>query len=147
MKTLLKKWFSNKKNKNASTKTLSRRRNGIRIESLEPRCMMAATAVLDFDGEWMSSSQFEDFGWDQISSQTTSSFTGLFNNDNMFLDMDGNGTVNGTDANLGINQIVNKVRQDFSPYALNIVIGDQDNFSSLSNTDNDVLVLITGGSR
>jgi hypothetical protein len=91
-------------------------------------------------------SQFEDFGWDQISSQTTSSFTGLFNNDNMFLDMDGNGTVNGTDANLGINQIVNKVRQDYSPYALNLVIGDQDNFSSLSNTDNDVLVLITGGS-
>ncbi|MEO2048251.1 MAG: hypothetical protein ABGX16_16990 [Pirellulales bacterium] len=125
---------------------MSRRRHGGQIESLEPRCMMAATAVLDFDGEWMSSAQFQSFGWDQISSQTTSSFNSLFNDSNMFLDMNGSGAVNGTDANLAIGQIMDKVRQDYAPYDLNIVLGDQDNFSSLTNTDNDVLVLITGGS-
>ncbi len=66
------------------------------------------------------------------------------------LDMNGNGVVNSTDADIAIDQILAKVRQDYAPYRLFTGAGDQDAFQGSSInifTDSrvgDAMVIING---
>ena len=83
-------------------------------------------AIIDFDGDFVTSAQFQQGSWN-LPSQTVSSFRGLFTTGApAFLDADKNGVVNQTDANIVINKILAKVRQDYDPYHITVFSGDQD---------------------
>ena len=145
-----------RRNRNRPRKRPSRQ--NLEFGQLEDRKMfavvgMTSTAVLDFDGEWMNSAQLQEGRWDtddfNVAGDWVSfpSFDSLFNASRPWLDLNGNGLVNGNDAQLAINRIVDKVIQDFSPYDLDIVVGDQDDFRHLmgDRLGGDVNVIISGG--
>jgi len=123
-----------------------------RLENLEAREVPASVgvlkeAILDFDGDFVTTAQFAQGSW-TLPSQTISSFRGMFApGAPAFLDANKDGVINGTDADLVINKIVAKVRQDYDPYHIFIRIGDQDAFQGkLTDSDKgDVMVLINGG--
>lgn len=111
--------------------------------------MLAHLAVLDFNGAGIQAQEMADSHWPAAQQQNIveSSFTSLFNQVRPFLDFNGDHVVNGADAQLAIQQIVAKVRQDFAPYDLDIVVGNaSDHPGFLSDTQTgDVLVVISGG--
>jgi hypothetical protein len=148
------------------------------VETLETRWVPATIgvtkqAIIDFDGDDVTAAQFADGGWTgniALPGQTVSSFRALFNSASPQLDLNGNGIINATDATLlvgradfsgngvvnsvdadmAIAAILNAVRQDFSPYRIQIDSGDQDTFQDMltDDDDGDVMVLVngTGGS-
>lgn len=130
------------------------------IESLENRRLFATlgatnTAVLDFDGEWLNATQLtEASSWDLNDFNNVSngwirfpSFHSVFTSTRPALDVNGDDVTNRDDADLVIDMIVEKVRQDFAPYDLNIVVGDQDNHRDMFNDNilGDALAIISGG--
>jgi Ca2+-binding RTX toxin-like protein len=123
----------------------------LNVETLEGRWVPATLgvtkwAVLDFDGEDLTSTDLIQGGWDR-SSRTLSGFTSLFNDSRPGLDMNGDGGVDVFDTTLAINQLVAKVRADFAPYNVKIFSGDQDSFQYMltDSIRGDAMVLITGG--
>jgi Ca2+-binding RTX toxin-like protein len=114
------------------------------FEALEPRDVK--TAVLDFDGEFISARQMRESQWPNQST-TQASFNTLFNATHPFLDIDSNGQVNATDANLARDRIVQTVRNHFAPYNLEIIVGDQDDHQDLltDRRPGDVIVIVSGG--
>lgn len=120
-----------------------------RFDCLESRVQMSRTAVLDFDGENLTADELRQGGFDHRSSRAFSAFRDLFyynNADTAYLDMNDDGVVNGLDADQAIARIVAKVRADFAPYDLNIILGNHsDNAWRLTNAQvGDVIVMITG---
>jgi hypothetical protein len=75
------------------------------------------------------------------------SFHGVFNGNNAFLDLNGDGLVNRDDSQEAINRIVQKVREDYAPYDLQIIVGDQDYWADTMKYDTrgHVTVMISGG--
>ena len=157
----------------------ARRRSRLACEPLEARWVPATVGVtklvvLDFDGEaQVTAAQFAQAGWsggNALPTQAVSSFRALFNSANPpidldgngvinntdgtllinRLDMNGNGVVNATDADLAVARILAKVRQDYAPYRVQIVSGDQDTFQGAGQnifTDGDVgdaMILVNG---
>jgi hypothetical protein len=147
------------------------RRSRLACEPLEARWQPATVGVtkqvvIDFDGEaQVTAAQFSQGGW-SLPTQSVSSFRALFNSANPpidlngdgtinntdrtllinRLDMNGNGVVNSVDADLAVSRILAKVRQDFAPYRVSIVSGDQDTFQGML-TDFDVgdaMILVNG---
>lgn len=121
--------------------------SGGSVEALEDRRMMTAQAVVDFDGDWISAAELQEGGWNNLGDTSVSSFNSLFSSDRPHLDLNGDGAVNNTDANLAIGQIMDKVRKDYSPYDLSIIVGDQDAYQGIltDNQPGDVMVMVTGG--
>src|SRR5688572_26709435 len=123
-----------------------------RLETLEAREVPATVgvlkqAVLDFDGDFVTAAQFSQGDWN-LPGQTVSSFRGMFTSGApAFLDANGNGVINGVDADIVISRILQKVRQDYDPYHISVFAGDQDTFQSLLTDGDrgDVMVLINGG--
>lgn len=163
----------------ARPKSTRSSRSRLQCEALESRWVPATVgvtklAVLDFDGEdLITASQFTQGGWTgsfALPTQSVTSFRAMFNSttpqidlngDGLAnigdrsqviarLDINGNGVVNSTDANLAIDRILAKVRQDFSPYRILVGTGDQDAFQGSSInifTDSrvgDAMVVING---
>jgi Ca2+-binding RTX toxin-like protein len=133
-------------------KPRSRRRpGGLAFESLESRRVFATDlptiAVLDFDGDALTSAEMAEGGWVEEGATSVPSFTDLFNQTRPFLDMDGNATVDAADAQLAISAILAKVKEDFSPYRLTVKLGDQYDHQHLlrDGTTRDVIVMVTGG--
>lgn len=103
-------------------------------------------AALDFDGEYISSTDMAEGGWSGYHGKIFDSFQSLFTNSRPWLDMNGDNTVNGTDANLAINYVMNKVKADFAPFMLSVFQMDQDSSQLLLKDSivGDVSVIITG---
>lgn len=139
--------------KNAFHSPQPRRRRGPRwavqsaAEALEPRLLLSARAVLDFDGEVLSATDMSEGGWGGFDQTTINSFRDLFDGTISYLDINGDGSINTADADLAINSIVAKVRQDYAPYDLSILVGDQDTHQDMltDGADGDVLVMVSGG--
>ncbi len=147
----MKRWLnvtsgSDRNRKQGSSRGTARRaRRGLGIESLETRCLMSRQAVLDFGGETVSAAEWSDGGWGTRSSQAFSAFSALFTSARTWLDLDGSGTVDAADANQAISRIVAKVRQDFAPYDLSIVVADFNGNGVLTNSQvGDAAVLVVG---
>ena len=157
------------KSKLTRTHGAKRKRRGqqkLNFGKLEDRKMFAAvgytsTAVLDFDSEWMNNTQLEEGRWELSDFESSAwfdngvsfpSFNSLFTNSRPWLDLNNSGSVNNTDATIAIDRIMAKVNQDFSPYDLDILIGDQDSYRSMMGDGTgdadrgDVTVIISGGS-
>lgn len=144
---------------NRSSKVRSPRR--LSFERLETRRVFATlgatnTVVLDFDGESMNDAEISEAWtfWDTsdfknvVNGEATfPSFHSLFSTDRTQLDINGDGTTDAVDAELVIELIAEKVRQDFAPYDLNVVVGDQDDYRHIFHDDilGDALVIISGG--
>jgi Ca2+-binding RTX toxin-like protein len=105
-------------------------------------------AILEFRGEiTLTATEFQQGGWN-LSTRGISGFNGLFTaGAPAFLDANGNGAINETDFNIVMDRIVTKVRQDYDPYHVGVVTGDQGaNQFKLTDADvGDVIVMITGG--
>jgi len=151
MMRFLKNLFARKKNS-------PRRRQSCRleVEMLETRLVPAylgtKIAVLDFGGVTLSDAELLKGGW-QKPGAAVSAFKDLFTADRPFLDLNHDGSVNDVDANLAINMIVAKVKADFAPYDLDIVVGSWSNYSGLFTDDTgynvsdgpgDVMVFVSG---
>jgi hypothetical protein len=117
------------------------------LEPLERRDLMAHVAMLDFDGASFTAMQTAQGNWPNEGSVSQPSFRGLFTSANPQLDVDADGDVDSSDATLAINRIVEKVRQDYAPYDLKILVGNlSDRPSMLVDSQvGDVLVVISGG--
>ena len=122
--------------------------------------MLTALAVLDFDGATAQEIQTASQTLERSSGlSTTSNFVGFISelpvlntqyggyNAYNFLDLDHNGTINRTDGDLTINQIVARVRIDFQAYDVRVVREDN-SARTLSLVNNgqpgDTLVLVSG---
>lgn len=119
------------------------------IEALEPRVLLSARAILDFGDAELTAEEMDQGGWQSPGNTFKPGFHRLFTNARPQLDMNGDGTVNGSDATIAISSIVKKVQQDFAPYDLSIIVGSQDRYQHVL-TDaqpGDVLVMVTGGSN
>jgi Ca2+-binding RTX toxin-like protein len=122
------------------------------LEHLEGRLVPATVGVnkcaaLDFDGDSISRAELREGGWDLSSGRTFASFHSLFTSSRPWLDLNGDGAVNGPDATWAIdNVIMPKVLHDFAPFKLSVFQGDQDdNQRWLSDwIVGDVMVIITG---
>ena len=119
---------------------------------LVPAYLGTKIAVLDFGGVVLSDAELLKGGW-QEPGAAVSAFKNLFTADNPFLDLNHDGSVNDVDANLAINMIVAKVKADFAPYDLDIVVGSWNNYSGLFTDDTgynvsdgpgDVMVFVSG---
>lgn len=123
----------------------------LQLENLENRLVPATVGVskwgvLDFDGEYLSTSQLSAGDWGSHDAASLASFQSLFTNARPWLDMNGDAFVNSTDANLAIGQIMNKVKADYTPYKVSIFQGDQDDYQWILSDSvvGDVIVVITG---
>lgn len=121
----------------------------LEVETLEPRLVPASlgtkTAILDFGGVTLNQAELQSGGWGFNSAQV-STFKDLFTADRPFLDLNFDGAVNDSDAQIGIDQIVAKVKADFAPYDLNVRVDSWSHNSGIL-TDarvGDVMVFITG---
>jgi Ca2+-binding RTX toxin-like protein len=134
----------------AAPRAALRQRYRATLEPLEDRLALSRIAVIDFDGPTISAQRFTDGQWqNQQAAVNFASFRGMFvAGANAVLDIDGNGTVNASDADLAISRIVSRVRQDYAPYDLSIRTGSfADNVGRLTDAQvGDVLVVATGGS-
>jgi len=103
-------------------------------------------AALDFDGANITTTHMAEGGWDNYLGTSFASFHSLFDSSRPWLDMNYDGSVNATDANLAINHIMAKVRADFAPYNLSIFEMDQDQAQRYltDSLAGDVSVIITG---
>jgi Ca2+-binding RTX toxin-like protein len=123
------------------------------LEALEDRAVPASTglktAVLDFNGQAITAAQMSDGGWTGYGAQNLTGFRSLFTNARPHLDMNGDRTVNDTDATLMINAILARVRADYAPYNINVVAAEMsNNLTRLSDAlVGDVLMVITGGTN
>jgi Ca2+-binding RTX toxin-like protein len=142
------KWFQSVR---APRRTPSRQQARLHMETLEARCVPATIGamkygVLDFTGETVTSARLSDGGWSGVSDRTFSSFSSLFNSSRPWLDMNSDGAVNGTDANLAINYVMGKVLQDYAPFKLDVFQGEESAWHSILKDSiiGDVNVIITG---
>ena len=119
----------------------------LRLEVLEQRVVFSRQAIIDFDGESLTAAEMAEGGWTDLGATEVSSFKDLFTPAKGFLDLNRDGQVNATDANMAIDKITAKVRADYAPYDLSIIAGDQDAFQDrlTDSQAGDVLVLVTGG--
>jgi Ca2+-binding RTX toxin-like protein len=124
----------------------------LRMEALEDRWVPATTgttklAVIDFAGQAVTADQMRTGGWGDLGARTASSYFGLFNSSNAFLDMNGDAMVNTTDANLAIDAIMAKVSQDYAPYRISFIVGDMSSHIGLltDSVVGDAFCLVTGG--
>lgn len=109
-------------------------RTRLNVETLGDRSLMSTMIILDFNGVTNSDLQRTV---SQVSSpralsepaaagQPVASFVGAFASFNAdynryrFLDFNGNGQINAIDGNLAATAIVNRVRDDFAPYNVNV---------------------------
>jgi len=122
----------------------------LQVENLEGRRVPATvgvmkSAALDFDGADISRRDILQGGWD-IGDQSFDSFHSLFDNSRPWLDMNRDGNVNATDANLAKYHIMAKVKADFAPYNLSIFEMNQEQSQGFltDSTIGDVTVIITG---
>ena len=115
------------------------------IEQLEDRALLSLTAVLDFTSASISGAEMEEGGWGEFP-RTTASFHSLFDGRYGHLDVNGDGRVNLNDAQATIDLIVDQVRQDYAPYAVEILVGEQHEYQHLltDGRAGDVLVITTG---
>jgi Ca2+-binding RTX toxin-like protein len=135
-----------------SSKPSPRRRQScqLEVETLETRLVPASlgtkTAVLDFGGVSLNQAELQSGGWTFPSSAQVSTFKDLFTANRPFLDFNLDGAVNDADANFAINQIVSKVKTDYAPYDLNIVVGSWSQYSGIITDSQvgDVMVFVTG---
>lgn len=139
-------WFTAARTNKTSLRRTSCR---LEVETLESRWVPASlgtkTALLDFNGVTLTADELHNGGWEFNSAQV-STFTDLFTANRTFLDLNHDGAVNSVDAGLAISQIVAKVKQDYAPYDLNIIVGFWSNHTGML-TDaqiGDVAVFITG---
>ena len=147
MKNIIRNWFQRKSKKLSANESTQQ----LHLEHLEGRWVPATIGVtkyaaLDFDGEYISSSHMSEGGWSGYSAKSFASFQSLFNSSRPWLDMNYDGNVNSTDANLAIDYVMDKVHEDFAPYKVSIFEMDQDNAQGYL-TDGiigDVTVIITG---
>lgn len=127
------------------------RRAQLDVENLETRLVPTASwtkaAILDFGGGNVTATQMAQGGWGNKGAQAVPSFYSLFDGSRKWLDMNGDQVVNGTDADIAINKILAKVREDYAPYKLEISLGNHDNYQFLltDSTVGDVVVMVTGG--
>jgi len=155
MNSFVKNLYSNWNKTATASKRTSHCSPSLRIESLEARRLMTRQAVIDFGGESLSTTELQDGQWGQYSvapfnvgATNISSFNSLFNrNAPSFLNIDGNGAIDRTDAFLARREILNRVREDFAPYDLSIREGDfNTNRSILTDSPvGDVAVIVSGG--
>jgi hypothetical protein len=144
-----------------STRSRARTRGtSLQLENLEARTLLNGTfalptrAFLDFNARTLTANEMSLGGFSNTAT-TVNSFRDLFTAARPWLDLNGDGSVNSTDANLAINRIVAKVKDAYSPYDLDVLpvaAGDQPNYSFiLSSIDlfhpGDAVVMITGGSN
>src|SRR5262249_34442016 len=117
-------------------------------EDLEDRQLMSVTAVLDFDGDTISAAEMQQGMWTGQGNKSFNGFKGLFIDSRPWLDLNLDGKVNSSDADLAISRILAKVKADYAPYDLNIIVGDQDDnqYRLTDAVKGDVLVMVTGGS-
>lgn len=106
-------------------------------------------AILDFDGGVVSRAAMNNGGWTSNNDFPVKSFKDLFNSNNPWLDMNGDGNANLDDANLAIQQILAKVKADYAPYRIDINLGkhDDNEFRLTDGQVGDVIVMITGGAN
>lgn len=139
-----------------STRRSPRRTTPLRFENLEERRVMSCHAVLDFDGAFVSKDLLESVGWSGLvddaiedarypyapapTDRDTPAFHELYNR------------IPGEDylraANMAIRQITEIVRQQFSPYDLEITVANSDANGHRLVQDHipgDVIVIVTGG--
>ena len=123
----------------------------LHLESMESRLVPATIgvekwAVLDFDGEYISASEMTTGGWSDKPAQSVLSFRSLFGASRPRLDMNGDGLVNTTDANLAQDVIVRKVQQDFAPYDVSVFVDEEDNRNNIltDGVVGDAIALVTG---
>ncbi len=147
MKSLIKKLFGT----NTTRPTKCQRSSHLDVEALECRLTPATIgitkyAALDFDGEYINSTHMAQGGWSGYGSKFLSSFQSLFNNSRSWLDLNSDGLVNGTDAQIAIDHVMDKVTTDFAPYRLNVFEMDQDDSQSYltDGAIGDVSVIIAG---
>ena len=139
------------------------------VEVLEARCVPASLgvklAVLDFTGETITAAEMSAGSLGGNGATTVTGFSSLFNinqdanSDGLIngtdadlvrtrLDMNADGLVNNTDFTLARDRILAKVRQDYAPYAIQIIAGEMDDnsgrFDDLS-TQGDAFMMVTGG--
>jgi Ca2+-binding RTX toxin-like protein len=139
-------------NVRSQPRRLSQRRPvTLQVEPLEARWVPASVGItkfanLDFAGDYISRAQALEGGWGDLPVRSFSSFHSLFSNTRPWLDMNGDSTVNSTDANLAIDRIMDKVKADYTPYRVKVIQQDQD-VAQPYLTDSvvgDVTVMITG---
>lgn len=124
----------------------------LEVECLESRFVPTTSwptaAILDFGGGDISAAQMKEGGWgSRASDLSLPSFHSLFDGSRPGLDMNGDAVVDLTDANIAINRILAKVKEDFAPYNLEISLGDHNTYRFMltDTTVGDVIVMVTGG--
>jgi Ca2+-binding RTX toxin-like protein len=129
------------------------------MESMEPRQMMAADVYLDFTGATQARvneacSAFTCWrdrptsgglvGFQQGFSLLNSQYSRF-----SFLDFDGDGRLNSSDGSIAIAGVMDRVRQDFAPYDVNIVAMSNSSTAvsrMRASATNDALIFVNGGS-
>src|SRR5262249_27686551 len=110
----------------------------------------AARVYLAFNGAVISAEQMQQGGWNNYQDQTISSFRNLFNASRPWLDINGDGKVNGVDAAAAIEKVGVLVSKDFRAYDVFIdwnpgTSPDDAALSLLSDgSPGDVVVMVTG---
>src|SRR5262249_40183062 len=101
----------------------------------------------DFGGGDLTHAQMCAGGWSGEPVHAVPSFYSLFDGSRAWMDMNGDLVVNDTDANIAIDRILAKVREDYAPYRLEISLGDHNEYEFMlsDNTAGDVIVMVTGG--
>jgi Ca2+-binding RTX toxin-like protein len=147
MKSLLN-WF---KQRTSSRPAARRGTATLQLERLQDRWVPATlgvtkSAMLDFGGDYLSSSDLSEGGWAGYAGTDLYSFDSLFNSSRPWLDLDGNAYVDSDDAALAVERIMNKVRMDYAPYRVGVSEKDQDDAQAyLTNAVvGDAIVMITG---
>lgn len=138
----------------STTRAGRKNRSVLNVEAMENRLVPATmgvtkVAVLDFDGDDMvTTAELTEGGWGgQLTDRPVTSFQDLFTGARPWLNRDGDGDVDLNDFIRVRDDIVARVRQDFAPYDVDIVVGDQDDDQRVL-TDwvaGDALVFVTGG--
>jgi Ca2+-binding RTX toxin-like protein len=128
------------------------------MESMEQRKLMAADVYLDFDGAtqaqvneacsaftcWRDRPRSGGLVGFQQGFGLLDSQYGRFS----FLDFDGNGRLNASDGSLAREGVLDRVRQDFAPYAVNITALDSPTAvrRMRASATGDALIFVNGGS-
>lgn len=142
-------WLRRRSSEKSSSPRARPQRCRPTLETLEARLVpVTRTAVLDFDGDCLTSNEMYQGGWwFQPEVTCVDSFHSLFTPARPRLDLNFDGFVNLIDANLAVDRIVAKVQQDYAAYDLLVFAGDQDanQWRLTDGIVGDVMVMITGG--